>query len=41
MPPFDSELNLHKKEMENRHKVEFSLGEPISEIWDITATPNF
>ena len=29
MPPFGSELNLHKKGIESRRKVEFSLGEPI------------
>ena len=38
--PIDSELNLHKKGIEIRHEVGTSLGEPISKIWDITATPN-
>ena len=27
--PVDSELNLHKKGIENRHKVGINLGEPI------------
>ena len=38
--PINSELNLHKKGIENRHKVGINIGEHVSEIWDIT-TPNF